>query len=327
MGYIVMDMEWNQAMSSQSAVFNKLPIHLRGEIIQIGAVRLTDDFLPGDEFQIDVRPVFFKKMHYKVEKLTGIDKYRLEHGLGFKEAFAKFREWCGEGTTFLTWGCDDRNIMEQNIIVHDLDWDWIDRWINLQVIYNVQTEAGRNQTGLSIAMEHFGIEQTRVAHDALGDAYNTSLVCSKLDLLSGIEQYDNASKVLSIKNCKVQNGGDNAQEAIEHNAFTGYPTREEAFSSKAVSAPECPVCGGTLSCSRWINQGDRRYMALCSCKDDGQFLVRIKLRLTADDTWTVNRIIYRADEKQIQYYKSKAHPEGRRRKRRSKKATAAHSHS
>ena len=68
-------------------------------------------------------------------------------------------------------------------------------------------------------------------------------------------------------------------------------------------------------------------MALCSCKDDGQFLVRIKLRLTADDTWTVNRIIYRADEKQIQYYKSKAHPEGRRRKRRSKKATAAHSHS
>lgn len=28
MGYVVMDMEWNQAMSSQSAVFNKLPITL-----------------------------------------------------------------------------------------------------------------------------------------------------------------------------------------------------------------------------------------------------------------------------------------------------------
>ena len=86
MGYVVMDMEWNQAMSSQSAVFNKLPIHLRGEIIQIGAVKLTEDFLPGEEFQIDIKPVFFKKMHYKVEKLTGIDKERLEFAPGFSLA-------------------------------------------------------------------------------------------------------------------------------------------------------------------------------------------------------------------------------------------------
>ena len=33
-----MDMEWNQAMSSKSSIFNYLPIHLRGEIIQIRAV-------------------------------------------------------------------------------------------------------------------------------------------------------------------------------------------------------------------------------------------------------------------------------------------------
>ena len=29
MHYVVMDLEWNQAMSSKSSVFNKLPIHLR----------------------------------------------------------------------------------------------------------------------------------------------------------------------------------------------------------------------------------------------------------------------------------------------------------
>ena len=92
MGFVVMDMEWNQAMSAQAAVFNKLPIHLRGEIIQIGAVKLTDDLQPGEEFQVDVKPVYFRRMHYKVEKLTGFDKERLEHGLGFKEAFAQFRK-------------------------------------------------------------------------------------------------------------------------------------------------------------------------------------------------------------------------------------------
>lgn len=323
MGYVVIDMEWNQAMSSQSAVFNRLPIHLRGEIIQIGAVKLTDDYQVGEEFQIDVKPVYFKRMHYKVEKLTGIDKGRLEQGVGFKEAFKQFREWCGEGTTFLTWGCDDKAIMEQNIIVHDLDWDWIDRWINLQVIYNIQTEAGRNQTGLSIAMEHFGIEQTRTAHDALGDAYNTALVSAKLDLVSGLQHYDEAMKALSVKNSKPKDGDENAADAIEHSAFTGYDTRKAAFESDVVSTPECPLCGRAFSCARWINQGDKRYMTICTCKKDGHFLVRVKFRLAEDDTWTVNRIIYKADQKMLDFYKSKAHPEGRRHKRRKKASTSA----
>ena len=70
MPYIVVDLEWNQAMSSKAQIFNKLPIKLRGEIIQIGAVKLTDDLHPGEEFQIDVKPVFFRRIHYKVKKLT-----------------------------------------------------------------------------------------------------------------------------------------------------------------------------------------------------------------------------------------------------------------
>ena len=45
MNYIVLDLEWNQAMSSDSAIFKKLPIHLRGEIIEIGAVKLNDCLL------------------------------------------------------------------------------------------------------------------------------------------------------------------------------------------------------------------------------------------------------------------------------------------
>ena len=183
MNYIVVDLEWNQAMSSKSSVFNKLPIHLRGEIIEIGAVKLNDDMSLGEEFTIDVKPVYFKRMHYKVKKLTGFDKERLAKGLSFPDAMESFRAWCGDDVTFLTWGCDDRGIMEQNIIIHDLDWDWIAGWVNLQLIYNLQTGGDKNQKSLASAMEHFQIEQTRVAHDALGDAYNTALVW--LEALSG----------------------------------------------------------------------------------------------------------------------------------------------
>ncbi|MFQ7009592.1 MAG: hypothetical protein ACLRRN_01180 [Oscillospiraceae bacterium] len=51
MHYVVMDLEWNQAMSSKSSVFNKLPIHLRGEIIEIGAVKLNEDMTPAKNFR------------------------------------------------------------------------------------------------------------------------------------------------------------------------------------------------------------------------------------------------------------------------------------
>jgi len=321
MAYVVMDMEWNQAMSSQSAVFNKLPIHLRGEIIQIGAVKLTEDFMPGDEFQIDVKPIYFKRMHYKVEKLTGFDKVRLEGGVSFKEAFTKFRAWCGEGCTFLTWGCDDKSIMEQNIIIHDLDWDWIDRWLNLQVIYNIQTQAGRNQTGLTTAMEYFGIEQTRIAHDALGDAYNTALVCSKLNLEEGIKNYDSASKVLATRLCSSTQENGKTTDAVEHRAFTGYAERTDAFADKNIAAPLCPICGERLKMGRWVNQGDKRYMTICECREHDKFLVRLKFRSAEDDTWTVNRIMYKADSEMEAFYSTKAHPTRRHRTRRKKKRT------
>ena len=180
MNYVVVDLEWNQAMSSKSSVFNKLPIHLGGEIIEIGAVKLKEDMTPGEEFTIDVKPVYFRRMHYKVKKITGFDKERLAHGIAFSDALEQFRAWCGDGVTFITWGNDDQRIMEQNIIIHDLDWDWIGGWINLQLIYNLQTGGDKNQKSLASAMEHFEIEQTRVAHDALGDAYNTALVASRL---------------------------------------------------------------------------------------------------------------------------------------------------
>ena len=42
--------------------------------------------------------------------------------------------------------------MEQNIIIHDLDWDWIAGWVNLQLIYNIQTCGDKNQKSLATAM-------------------------------------------------------------------------------------------------------------------------------------------------------------------------------
>ena len=308
MNYVVVDLEWNQAMSSKSSVFNKLPIHLSGEIIEIGAVRLNEDMTPGEEFTIDVKPVYFKRMHYKVKKITRFDKERLSNGVSFPEALERFREWCGEDVTFITWGCDDQRVMEQNIIIHDLDWDWISGWINLQLIYNLQTGGDKNQKSLASAMEHFEIEQTRVAHDALGDAYNTAVVASKLDMEEGLAMYSDAARILASRmpNYKppVEHDG---PEALSHEVYDDFESKAAAFASKDVVSVPCPDCGADMSCVKWINQGDQRYMNIYTCEEHGSFLVRIKFRKGIDNaSWTANRLVYRADAGTQDFYKSKA---------------------
>jgi len=307
MNYVVVDLEWNQAMSSKSSVFNKLPIHLRGEIIEIGAVKLNDDLTLGEEFTIDVRPVYFRQMHYKVKKITGFDKERLENGYLFPDAMEKFREWCGDDVTFITWGCDDQGIMEQNIIIHDLDWDWISGWVNLQMIYNLQTGGDKNQKSLASAMEHFEIEQTRVAHDALGDAFNTALVSTKLDMVEGLRMYPDAERILATRmpNYRSPDESD-GPEPIVHDSADGFKSKAEAFADNGLSSFVCPDCGKVVQGVKWINQGDQRYMNLYTCPEDGAFLLRVKFKKNDDATWQANRLLYRAEPEMQDFYKQKA---------------------
>ena len=309
MNYVVVDFEWNQALRSDSPVFNHLPIHLRGEIIEIGAVRLNPDLTLGEEFSIDIRPVYFRQIHYQVRKITGFDKERLANGVSFPEAFKKFRDFCGEDVTFITWGNDDQGIFEQNIIIHDLDWDWISEWLNLQLIYNVQTGGDKNQKSLAEAMEHFGIEQTRTAHDALGDAYNTALVCSKLDMQEGLRNYDDAPRILASRMPKYVRTSIMPQgpEPVQHDAFDGFETKASALSDNRISKLLCPVCKAEMSSVKWISQGDGRYMNLYTCPEHDSFLVHVRFKKNTDsNTLFLSRLVYLCDDEMLFTYKEKA---------------------
>ena len=55
MNYIILDMEWNQALSREKMVHT--PLTLRGEIIQIGAVKTNERFELIDKTRIAVRPM------------------------------------------------------------------------------------------------------------------------------------------------------------------------------------------------------------------------------------------------------------------------------
>ena len=113
MNYIVMDLEWNQAIS-QKFVKTK-PVYLSGEIIEIGAVKVDEEFNIIDSYKQYVKPNFYKKMHWSVLKLTKITENDLKDGMEFYRAIENFKSWCGENPLFITWGPDDVPMFKNNL--------------------------------------------------------------------------------------------------------------------------------------------------------------------------------------------------------------------
>ena len=324
MNYIVLDMEWNQPWPGSPSAKKVLPVAIRGEIIQIGAVRVTEDQQVCDEFQILIKPKYYRHLNRRVSKLTGIKESRLrEEGVGFAEAMEQFKSWCGEDVVFLTWGFDDIGILRENLQLFELPTDWTEKWYNAQMIFNAQTDGSTSQKALKTAMEMFEIEATRPAHDALGDAYHTALICARLDLKKGQEEYDAALK-------SHENGFHGAElpGCIGRCVYHDFTDKRTALSAMSGEENLCPVCGGRMLGSRWFAQPGHRYMDLATCPEHGKFLIRVRLSQQPDGLIRVSRLTYEATSEAAEAYArraEKADPEEvtRPRRRRRRRSTAA----
>ena len=321
MDYIVLDMEWNQPWPGSPSSKKVLPVTIRGEIIQIGAVRVTQDREVADEFQVMVRPKYYRRLNRRVSKLTGIKESRLrDEGISFPDAMEQFRTWCGEDVIFLTWGFDDITILRENLRLFGLPEDWTDRWFNAQMIFNAQTDGSSSQKALKTAMEIFGIEATRPAHDALGDAYHTALICARLDLAKGTAEYAQALK-------SHENGFHGAElpGCVARKVYHDYSDKKAALNAMAGEENVCPICGKRMLGSRWFAQPGHRYMDLATCPEHGKFLIRVRLSLQQDGLIRVSRLTYEATSEAASAYARRAEkadpeenrPSRRRRRRRS----------
>lgn len=322
MDYIVLDMEWNQPWPGSPSAKKVLPVPIRGEILQIGAVRVTEDQQVADEFQVLIKPKYYRRLNRRVSKLTGIKESRLrEEGVAFPEAMEQFRTWCGQDVIFLTWGFDDITILKENLQLHGLDDSWVGRWYNAQMIFNAQTDGSNSQKALKTAMEIFEIEPSRPAHDALGDAYHTALICAKLNLKKGAEEYDEAVK-------SHVNGFHGAElpGCISRKVFYDYADKRAALQAMSGEENKCPVCSRQMLGSRWFAQPGHRYMDLATCPEHGKFLIRVRLSEQPDGLVRVSRLTYEATSEAAEAYArraAKADPEDQRSTRRRRRRKTA----
>lgn len=296
MYYITLDLEWNQAYAQKAlAVQRQLSCRLRGEVIQIGAVKLDKNMNICGSYSIIVKPKYFKKLHKHVSELTGITQEQMNAGVPLPEAEERFRKWCGDDFVFLTWGPDDVPMLKDNLHAHDIKADWLDNIYDLQLIFNRQTEDEKKQRSLEYAMEHFNLTQTLPAHDALNDAYFTALVAAKLDVAEGIKTYKRID-------------GDTLFGTVIGDADAGddgYVTIGEMLDDDIVKAPECPLCKAKLKLlSKPLHSKGQRYTFHYGCDKDGELLLSLKLYRNFNETWRAKYTIEKANEIKLADFKT-----------------------
>ena len=276
MDYIVMDMEWNQAITYSDMV--KDPVFLTGEIIQIGAVKLNQDLEVVDSFNSRIVPQYYTELHPKVAEITKLSDRDLRNGQLFTSVFDSFCDWCGADFVFLIWGTEDLRILRKNMELYDIDTSFMPPCFNLQNIFADQVSHNSKQYGLTKALA--AVNETPFdAHDALNDAKSTTLLCSHLDLIKGLEEY---REIVEHK--------DGVVESYEFEE--PYADIADALSDDYVISFECPHCGDIVWGDNWIRKAGTTLLSLGQCYDGQEYLIKLKFRPVAENRVVVKRFVY-----------------------------------
>lgn len=299
MNYIILDLEWNQAISVARMI--RKPVMLHGEIIQIGAVKTDENFNLQDKIRLSVRPMYYKKMNPHVERLTGITQEQLTCGLEFPKAFEMFKKWCGDNFRFITWGFDDVGVFSDNLTLHGLDPSFGSNYINLQLIYNRQTKSEHLQCALAAAAESMGIPIDVQCHDALNDAYLTYELCRSLDMTLGIAEYAEYAAALPVPLAK--------------DAVNNIRDLKTMLYDKRVTDISCPKCGGKLKHGQWLFSSGKSCKTISNCPADGNFLIKLKAVKISDSSYTVMRTVFSASDEETAAFNEKIAQRKERRKK------------
>lgn len=304
MQYIILDMEWNQAQPPAKAI--REPFHLVGEIVQMGAVRLDEKFRPVDTFKIYITPKYYKRMNFRIARLTGISNADIRGGIPFPDALEAFRQWCGQEYCILTWGPDDIPMLRDNMRLHSLDDSNMPLHYNLQPVFDSQITHENRQCSLTYAMEKLGETPYR-EHDALNDALNTAVVCRHLDMEKGISEYESLKKHHEI----------HTEENSNSDGFRKiFSNRATALANSECKRIKCEACTEKAVCGNWVHQSGEKYISLARCKCGKEYFVRLILRKLSDDSVRATRLIYPLDDQRREYYISVSERNRRKNKRR-----------
>ena len=277
MNYIVFDLEWNQSPKGKEGAVDSLPF----EIIEIGAVKLDENFRQTDEFHQLISPEVYPQLHYKISEVTHLDMEVLKRqGIAFPEAVCRFLAWCGEDYTFVTWGSMDLTELQRNMTYYKMSIPFPMPFLyyDLQKLYGLlYCQESKDKLSLDQAVEAMAIEveADRPFHHAMDDAYYTGKVMK-------VMEFHRVKAFLSMDYYRIPQRPEE-EITLEFPGYTKFVSREfsskeEALTDKRVTDVICPRCRRMLRKKiRWFAANPRLYVCLTVCPEHG--LVRGKIRI------------------------------------------------
>ena len=174
MKHVVVDLE----MKPVSREFREVRRKLNEEVIEIGAVRLDENFQQEAEFQCYVKPEYGPiKKH--ITSLTGITQAMVADKKTYAACFQDFVDWVGEEETKIySWSMSDIKQLrsECRYKLPDFDIGWLNaRWVDLQQEFDDRLGL-HNSLALKHALGAMDHKFEGTQHTALADAINTSAI-------------------------------------------------------------------------------------------------------------------------------------------------------
>ncbi len=301
MNYIVLDLEWNQG--SRPAP-KDVPTF---EIIEIGAVKLDEQFHIVDTFQSLIKPQIYNTMHKITAELVNLDMRDLEGAEDFTKVAAEFLNWCGEEYLFCIWGVQDLTEFQKNMDYYHMNP--LSRgplkYYDIQKLYSLACEDGKLRSSLSHVVEEENLVEEEVEfHRALGDAYYTARIFQRIqnwDLLERIS-FD-TYRVPTNKKEQILWKFDNYTKFISE----GYDEKSELMANKNITSVRCIYCEKALRKKiRWYTPNNgKHYYTVAGCSEHGLMKGKIRVRKTKDDKYYVVKTVKHIKEEEAQFIISK----------------------
>lgn len=291
--YIVFDLEWNQSPQGKENSVEGMPF----EIIEIGAVKLDEQFQMVSEFHQLISPKVYKQMHYKISEVTRMDMAELQkEGEEFPKAVGRFLEWCGEDAVFCTWGPMDLTELQRNMKYHGVPNPFPKPlfYYDIQKLYALLRGKAEGRPSLDTAVEELEILEERPFHRALDDAYYTGKVMQTIDF-EQVEPYISVDyyRVPEKKSEEIYLKFPNYSKYISRT----FPTKEDALADKAVTDMQCYRCRRMLRKKvRWFSFNQKTYFCLAICPEHGFARGKIRMKKNDDGQVYVVKTIKLVDE-------------------------------
>lgn len=277
MNYIVLDLEWNQAGDGKESEVPGIPF----EIIEIGAVKLDNDFTMTDRFERLIKPQVYHEMHLITGKLIHLNMDELKKGMPFRQVASEFLDWCGpEEYRFCTWGSLDLTELQRNMEYYEMKpiSEGPIPFLDVQKLFSLAFEDGKSRRALEFAVDQMKLEKEIPFHRAFSDAYYTG----KIMQLVGMQHPEVLNRI-SFDIFKPPASRDK-EIKIQFDNYMKYISREfdsktEAFTDREVVSCKCYLCHRNLRKKiRWFSSNNKNYYCLAWCEKHGYLKGKIRVR-------------------------------------------------